>query len=165
MTPPPEPFSLEAQQYIHTAIHLKFDNNPRIDYRPISQSKLIPSTINNIHSRMSIPLEMKWNVVGQATRFGYEKLSTKNKQILINSILIYECYHQGYSRKMGSIPSFIRWYTLLVNKLICMLTKEKIAQYLIQECCNNPFQVCYINYSVTLVIHLGMMLTYLNTYL
>ena len=65
---------------------------------------------------MSIPLEMKWNVVGQATRFGYEKLSTKNKQILINSILIYECYHQGYSRKMGSIPSFIRWYTLLLNK-------------------------------------------------
>ena len=50
MTPPPEPFSLEAQQYIHTATHLKFDNNPRIDYRPISQSKLIPSTINNIHS-------------------------------------------------------------------------------------------------------------------
>ena len=116
ITPPPHPFSLEAQQYIQTANHLQFNANPRIDYRPISQSKSTPNIINNLHSLLSIPLEMKWNIVGQATRYGYERLSTKNKQILINAILKYECYHQGYSRKMGSIPSFIRWYTLLLNK-------------------------------------------------
>ena len=116
ITPPPHPFSLEAQHYIQTANHLQFDANPRIDYRPISQSKSTPNIINNLHLLLSIPLEMKWNIVGQATRYGYERLSTKNKQILINAILIYECYHQGYSRKMGSIPSFIRWYTLLLNK-------------------------------------------------
>ena len=136
----PQTFSPQTKKYINIAMNLKFDVHPRQDFRSISQSKVTPSTIKQINCVNRVPSDMKWNMISTAIGMGYESLTYKNKLILIEAILLFESYHEGYHRMMGAPTSFLRWYIEYMNKingadnkqLVCDMYRDKSGTVLYQ---------------------------------
>ena len=106
---PTSPFCSQSLSYIQSSINLDFAVSPRPDFRIFSQAP--NNFINLIEPESTLSSDMKWNFITKAIKFGYERLSLKNKTILAQAIIQTECYLAGYTHPVGQPRTFYLWYS------------------------------------------------------
>ena len=119
-------FSPIAQSYINQSKTLSFSLYPRPDPRFIPPNKSTPGTIDHIHCPTRLPSEMKMYMIMIGKQLGLDSMSTTNREILINAILITKSYLEGYAISMGSICSFMRWNEELKKKTLGLDTMQSV---------------------------------------